>query len=893
MGVVYKAEDTRLKRFVALKFLSDSCAHEPEALHRFRREARVASALNHPNICTVHDIGGHDGRWFIVMEHLEGETLQQRLSRGALEMDAVLAFGIEIADALDAAHAAGVVHRDVKPANIFITGRQHAKILDFGLAQLAGADHTREPITQAGTALGTADYMSPEQALGQPLDARTDLFSLGVVLSEMATGVRPVAGSRLAVEAVPDLEQTIAKCLEHDRERRVQHASDVRHALQRIKRDLDSGAPAKPATSATPRWKVIVPAVAAILVATVAGYRHLQRPPALTDKDTIVLAEFANATGDPVFDGVLRQGLSIQLGQSPFLSVVSDEGVRQGLRLMGQPANIPLTVALANQLCQRNGSAAVVEGSIARLGSEYVLGLQAKNCTTGEVIAGEQARAATKEDVLDVLSRVAGTFRTMVGESLASVEQHSKPLAEATTPSLDALKAYSASKEAVLASGTAAAAALLERAVALDPEFAMAHATLGITYSNLGESVRSMESTTRAYQLRDRASDRERFFITTMYDRQVTGNLERERQTLESWADTYPRDALPHGLMAGFAANGSGKHELSIQEAGKAIALDPDHPLPYASLAFSALYLDRLADAEAALLRASQRSLEVPDYTVVRFFISFLKGDREGMNREVSRSSGGRGEDLMLHLQALDLARSGRLREARQTSRLAVNLARQGGQRERAARFEAATAVWEGFVGNAPAARQRAADALELTAGRDVTYAAAFALALSGDWARSRELADDLERRFREDTSVQFSYRPALRALFSANAGQPEAAILLLQAPARFDLAVAGVAYEGFYGALYSVYVRGQAYLAAGRPAEAATEFRRILSHRGIVLVDPVDAMARLQLARALALSGDTANAKTAYQDFLNLWNAADPDALLLAQARRESGRLK
>ena len=893
MGVVYKAEDTRLKRFVALKFLSDSAAREPEALHRFQREARVASALNHPNICTVHDIGGHDGRLFIVMEHLEGETLQQRLSRGALEMDAVLAIGIEIADGLDAAHAAGIVHRDVKPANIFITGRERAKILDFGLAQLTGADHTREPITQAGTALGTADYMSPEQALGQPLDARTDLFSLGVVLTEMATGVRPVAGSRLAVEAVPDLERIIAKCLEHNRERRVQHASDVRHVLQRIKGDLDSGAPAKLATSAPPRWKVIIPAVAAILVSIVAGYRHLQRPPPLTDKDTIVLADFANTTGDPVFDGVLRQGLSIQLEQSPFLNIVSDEGIRRGLRLMGQSAGTPLTAGLANQLCQRNGSAAVVEGSITRLGNEYVLRLQAKNCTTSEVIADEQARAATKEDVLGVLGRASGTFRTRVGESLASVEQHSKPLAEATTPSLDALKAYSASRAAALASGAAAAAALLERAVALDPEFAMAHATLGITYSNLGESVRSMESTTRAYQLRNRASDRERFFIMAMYDRQVTGNLEREQQTLESWAQTYPRDADPHGLSAGFAANGSGRHELSIQEARKAIALDPDHPLPYASLAFSALYLDRLADAEAALLRASQRSLEVPDYTVVRFFISFLRGDREGMGREVSRSSGDRGEDLLLHLQALDLARSGRLHEARQTSRLAVNLARQGGKRERAARFEAATAVWEGFVGNAPAARQRAADALELAAGRDVTYAAAFALALSGNWARSRELAGDLERDFPEDTSVQFSYRPALRALFSANAGQPEAAIQLLEAPARFDLAVPGVAFDAFYGALYSVYVRGQAYLAAGRPAEAATEFRRILSHRGIVLVDPVDAMARLQLARALALSGDTANANAAYQDFLSLWNAADPDALLLAQARREYAGLK
>jgi eukaryotic-like serine/threonine-protein kinase len=929
MGEVYKARDSRLGRDVALKVLAADLTESPQARERFQREARAIATLSHPNICTIHDVGEtNDGQVFLVMELLQGETLQQRLTRGSLDPVAIVDLGIALAAALDVAHGAGIVHRDIKPANIFLTAHG-PKILDFGLAKTdshhaadVSAQATRPAsllVTYAGSTVGTLAYMSPEQLRGEPLDARTDLFSFGLVLYEMATGRPPFAGATSAVVAaailheqpspprqmrpkLPErLNDSILKAIEKDCALRYQHASEIRTDLQRLKRDSDPerqpiAVKSDVGSTAARRRKAILVAAAFVVALAAAGvsYVSLHRTRTLSDKDTIVLADFTNQTGDPVFDDTLRQGLAVQLEQSPFLSLVSDQKIQAVLRLMGQAADARLTPEIAQGVCARTTSAAVLEGSIASLGSQYVIGLRAKSCATGDILDNQQMEAARKEDVLSVLSQMASRFRTRAGESLATVQKHSVPLEEATTASLDALKAFSAAWKVNSTEGTLVSLPLFKRATEIDPQFAMAFANMGLSYSTVGEATLSAQSTTRAYELRNRASDPERFFISTMYDRQVTGNLERELQTLTLWAQTYPRDTRVHGLSSGFAAHGTGKYELCLQEAPKAIELDPDTVFPYGSLITCNLFLERLDEAERAWRRAASRYTTLRDVQLFGYYLAFLRGDQEGMDRQAAaaRSSPG-GEELMTHIEALFFARAGRLELAATTSRRAVDVAERAGHHEIAATYEAAAADWNAFFGRMPAARDHAAAALRLSKGRDAEYAAALALALAGDLSQSQLLAADLDKRYPEDTSVQFSYLPALRAVRALHDGQSSEALEQLQRAHNYEFADPAISFVYFFGSLYPVYVRGEAYLAAHNGAAAVTEFQKILDHRGLVLGDPIGARARLELARSWVTAGDTAKAKAAYADFLGLWKDADPDTPILQQAKAEYARLQ
>jgi eukaryotic-like serine/threonine-protein kinase len=644
------------------------------------------------------------------------------------------------------------------------------------------------------------------------------------------------------------------------------------------------------------KWAVVVglllgSAAAGALLFFVHGKR------VLTERDTVVLADFANSTGDPVFDDTLREGMTVQLEQSPFLSLVSDERIQKTLALMGQAPGTRLTPALARDVCERTGSAAVLDGSIASLGSQYVLALRAVNCRTGEVLAEEQTQAARKEDALNALSRMASQFRVRVGESLRIVEKHDAPLAEATTPSLDALKAYSAGLKVLYSNGSAAAMPFFIRAIEIDPKFAMAYAWLGRMYGDIGETVLSTESTTKAYQLRDRASDVEKFFITASYDTQVTGNLERAEQTCALWAQTYPRALMPHGFLSGMIPLPLGHYEKSIDEAKITLGLDPDFPFGYENLALSYLALEHIDEAENALRRASERTLEIPDFFVQRYTLAFLKGDNAGMERDAAEARGKPVvEDWMSNSQGFVLAYSGHLGEARKMSSRAADLARQTGRRETEALYETDAAMREALFGNASIARQRANAALALSNSRDVEYGVAFALAVAGEPSRSQALTEDLSRRFLEDTKVNFTFTPTLRALLALDRNEPSKAVELLQTAIPYENGIQSSGGSEFLlgaGNLYPEYVRGEAYLALHQGAAAGVEFKKILDHRGIVMSDPIGALVHLQLGRAYVLAADKDKARAAYNDFLTLWKDADPDIPILKEAQAEYTKLQ
>ncbi len=908
MGEVYRALDTRLHREVAVKILPQPFATEA-ARERFQREARATSALNHPNICAVYDVGESSGYPFLVMELLKGKTLRERLGGKPLDVPAAIALGVEVTDALEAAHSEGIVHRDIKPANIFVTERGHAKVLDFGLAKYIHPVETKamteEMLTEPGMALGTLAYMSPEQARGQAVDARSDLWSLGVVLYEMVTGSRPFDGptSPMIVDALlnktpqpvseqnpkapAELERIIGKLLEKDRASRYGSAAELRDDLERLQAGMS-------ATSGTrsPLLKYGIVA-AAVLVLAVGGLFFWQQrvhPMLLTDKDMIVLADFENKTGDQVFDDTLRQGLIVQLQQSPYLSLIPDQKIRETLKLMGKPSDSALTGETAREVCERVGARAMLMGMIASLGSQYVLSLRAEGCAKGEALDNEQAQASGKDQVLSTLSDMAGRFRARAGESLAAIREHNVPLAEATTSSLEALKAYTASNKQ---SGDGAANLLLH-ATELDPGFAAAWSVLAIQYSGLGETELSRQSAIRAYQTRQRASAPEKFNIEYSYHRNVTGNLEKAWQAISLWRQTYPRDPRAFALSAGYAANGTGRLEQVVELSAKSVELEPDQLYGYTNRANGLFYLGRFEEAEKAFSVAAAHHATTLGLLANRYRLALLKGDKTGMERSVAESRGNRDIDLvMTHVQALAAARDGRLSEAEQYSRSAVEMALRAGLRERAAVLQAAPAVWNALYENKTAARRTAESALRTFEGREVSYAAGFALGLGGEATKAEALADKLDKEYREDTQVQATYVPTLRALVALDKNNPRRALDLLEANRPYEFAIPPLAFNHYYGNMYPIYVRGLVYVAMRRAGEAAVEFGRLLAHPALAAGDPVDAAARRQLARALDLAGDKTKARSTYLDFFTLWKEADPEIPILKQAKTEYDKLR
>ena len=953
MGEVYLAEDLKLGRKVALKVLSEEYTTNKDRLHRFEQEAAAASNLNHPNILTIHEVGTDDGRHFIATEYIDGVTLRRKAAEAPLEIGQILDIAIQVASALEEAHSAGIVHRDIKPDNLMVRRNGYVKVLDFGLAKLTETVD-RSPLdqdaatrvlvqTDAGVVMGTSHYMSPEQARGKPVDARSDIWSLGVVIYEMVAGRTPFSGetstdvivaitqkeppplARFAPSVPAELDWIVNKALRKDREERYQTIKELLTDLRRLKQRLEfemelerSSSPgivtkSTVSTVAAPtiqdravptaekaahvssaeyivtgikRHKVAAALIALVVVGAIAAvyYFYFQRQRPLTNRDTVLLTDFVNTTGEPVFDGTLKQALAVNLGQTPFLNLFPEDRVRETLRFMGRSPDDRITRDVGREICERQGIKAMLTGTIASIGNHYAITLEAINPRTGVAFASENIEAENKEKVLASLGTAASNLRQKLGESLSSIQKYDVNIEQATTSSLEALKAFAMGNEERSKGRARESLAFYKRAVDLDPNFAMAYARIGVHYFNQEQMETSMEYIQKAHALRDRVSERERLYIDEKYYNYVTGEIDKAVETLQTWTKLYPDDFVPRNNLS-INYRFYGRYDDALREALEAVRLSPNNLSARSNVISNFMSLGRFDEAEQALRDVQKINPDMISMHVAMFQLAFIRGDQTAMDREAQWAKGRPEEADFIAVQAQYAMALGKLKQAAEMSKTVVELYKNQNRNENAANMLISLAANQAILGKREEARENVAAAVTLFKSQIGLVNAAAIYAACNDASRAQGLIDQARANYPKNTILSSIIIPMVRAEIETSRGNVPEALQTLESVRIYD--------RGQVSGLANNYLRGHLYLEQRKGNEAAAEFKKIIEARGVDVLSPVHVLAHLGLARASVLNGDTASARKSYQDFFALWKDADADLPALVEARKEYEQLK